>query len=167
MDVQRAWKLWSAVLIALLLLGGALGYAVSPRDAQGHPRLWTPEVRAVENYRQAVMGWVSAWVELDTQLRAVVEYPTTDLLADSRAAQAAFESAIALAQQVERQEAPATLVGLREQTGVTASAYVDASVAVNRWWSAPTPENQQALVAAFTVAQTRLAALQANAWLQP
>jgi hypothetical protein len=166
-DVRRAWKLWGALGFVLLMLCGALGYGVSPRDAQGHPRLWTPEVRAVENYRQAVRGWVSAWVELDTHLRAVVEQPTTDLLADSRAAQAAFEAAIQLAQAVEREAVPATLVGLQEQAGATANAYVDASVAVNRWWSAPTPENQTALVAAFTVAQTRLETLQTNAWLQP
>lgn len=157
-------------LSGLLVLAGlslllALGYELSPRDEAGRPRLLLPDVRAVEAYRTRAAGWANDWRALDTALVAVLASPQTDLLQQSRRAQGAFDRAMDLAGQVEGQDAPPTLVGLREQVIQVAASYADAATAANRWLSAPSDDNLAAAQARLVEAQATLAGLEANQWL--
>lgn len=158
--------LW--VGLALLVIGACnfVGYLVSPRAGDGRPVLLSPDVRAVENYRRQVVGWVADWTALDEHLRAVTE-PEQELLTQSRAAQAVFERAVAIARAVDGEDAPPALLGLRDQASATAAAYVDASMALNRWLSAPSPENQAAAGQTHGTANGLLMALVANEWVAP
>ena len=156
-------------LAALMVLTGlyGLGYVVSPRTPDGRPVLLLPDVRAVEVYRRQAVAWLQAWRNLDTGLQSVLNAPDSDLLEQSRKAQASFEAAIQLARAVDAAEAPPTLLGLHDQVALTAQGYVDTSVAVNRWLSAPSPENRAVADQAYQVAAATLAQVEANAWLQP
>jgi len=162
----RREGLWTALIVLLLALLGGMGYGVSPQDEQGRPLLLLPGVRAVETYRRQVVGWARDWRELDGDLRAILsEVPATSLLAQSQKAQDSFERAVELARRVERTDAPPALLGLREQVGRTATAYVDASAAVNRWLSAPSEENRTAAQQLSEQAFAMLARLAANEWV--
>lgn len=163
-EIKRG-SLVGLVVVAALAGLVALGYAISPRDDAGRPRLYLPDVRAVETYRAAAVGWVGAWRGLDTALGAVLTSSKTDLLAQSRECQQAFEQAVDLAGQVDGQTAPPTLVGLRELAQAAATQYTDAAIAVNRWLSAPTADNFSAAQTRLGEARTTLASLEANQWL--
>ena len=153
--------------LALLALLYGLGDLVSPRTPDGRPVLFLPDVRAVEVYRRQAVAWALAWRDLDAGLRAVLDTPETGLLEQSRQAQGGFERAIQLARAVEAAEAPPTLLGLHDQVVLTAQGYVDTSVALNRWLSAPSLENRAVADQAYQTASGQLAQLEANAWLQP
>ena len=161
------WLLGVTAVLALAAGLYGLGDAVSPRTADGRPVLLLPDVRAVEVYRRQAVAWALAWRELDAGLRAVLGAPDSGLLEQSRQAQAGFEAAIRLARAVDAAEAPPTLLGLHDQVALTAQGYVDTSVAVNRWLSAPSPENRAVADQAYQVAAATLAQVEANAWLQP
>ena len=163
-EIRRS-SLWGLAALAGLALLLALGYGLSPRDDAGRPRLWFPDVRAVEAYRQSAAGWAQAWRELDSALGLVVASRSTDLLPQSRQAQSAFDQALDLARQVDGREAPATLLGLREQAITAATQYTAAAMAANRWLSAPTDENLAAAQANLAEARAALASLEANQWL--
>ena len=157
------------VTVFLVVTAGlyGLGDVVSPRTPDGRPVLLLPDVRAVEVYRRQAVAWVLAWRDLEAGLRAVLGAPDSGLLEQSRKAQAGFEAAIQLAREVDAAEAPPTLLGLHDQVVLTAQGYVDTSVAVNRWLSAPSPENRAVADQAYQVAAATLAQVEANAWLQP
>jgi hypothetical protein len=122
----------------------------------------------VEIYRRQAAIWLQAWQTLDTDLKqSLSTADTTSLLAQSRQAQQDFGTAIDLARAVDGTEAPPALLGLHDQVAETAQAYVDASVALNRWLSAPTPENRHAADQTYQTAASRLAQLDTNAWLSP
>ena len=163
-EVKRTSLAWLGVITALALLGLA-GYVVSPRDAAGRPRLYLQDVRAVETYRASAADWAGAWRILDTTLGGVLASSQTDLLQQSRQAQGAFDRAVDLASQVDGQDAPPTLVGLREQALAAATRYTDAAIAVNRWLSAPSPDNLSAAQVRLAEARAALASLEANQWL--
>jgi hypothetical protein len=175
-EIRRDWLTWGprllALAAALLVLSGmyALGYVVSPRAADGRPQLLLPDVRAVEMYRRQAAGWAQSWRTLDTDMKEMLRVTSSDslnLLALSRQAQVDFNSAIDLARAVDGTEAPPALLGLHDQVAVTAQAYVDASVALNRWLSAPTVDNRATAEQAYQVATASLVQVEANAWLQP
>lgn len=162
--LPRLIGLAAGITLAVLLFG--LGYSVSPRAADGRPVLLLPDVRAVEIYRRQSVTWLQAWQALDTELGQIVSGPDTASLLDrSRQAQVDFGTAIDLARAVDGTDAPPALLGLHDQVAGTAQAYVDASVALNRWLSAPSPENRAAADQAYQTAKNNLAGLAANAWL--
>ncbi len=163
-EIRREW-LWALVIVAALVVLGGIGYAVSPRDEAGRPRLLLPGVRAVETYRRQVVEWAQDWHELDGHLRALLETTDTDLLTQSQQAQSSFEQAVELARRVEQTEAPPALLGLREQAAQAATAYVDASAAINRWLSAPSGENRTAAQEIYRQASEALARLESNEWI--
>jgi hypothetical protein len=142
-----------------------LGFAASPRDADGRPVLLLPDVRAVELYRRQVTGWVSNWTGVDETLNEVLGGDVTQLLALSRKAQRALEQSAALARDVDASESPPALLGLRDLSIQVAADHVGASVAVARWLSAPSTENRVAAEAAVAAARNSLAALEANEWV--
>ena len=172
-EIRRDWltilpRLASlaAVLMVLTLLTG-LGYVASPRTADGRPVLLLPDVRAVEIYRRQAVTWLQAWQVLDMALgQSLSAADTTGLLDRSRQAQSDFASAIDLARTVDGTEAPPALLGLHDQTAATAQAYVDATVALNRWLSAPSSDNRAAADQAYRAARDNLTQLAANAWLK-
>ncbi|MBM3272490.1 hypothetical protein FJY94_04410 [Candidatus Kaiserbacteria bacterium] len=165
MDIElpRGPSVFAAVVVLLVALIG-LGIAVSPRGEHGRPVLLSPNVRAVEHYRRHALRWVGDWQALRNELHRVLE-EEGELLAISTRAQRGFEQTIALAQEVEATEAPASLVGLHDQAAITSQAFVVASLAVARWVSAPTGENRQRALQTLTSADETLKSLEANEWL--
>jgi hypothetical protein len=165
-EVRRDVLLITGVALLLTLLGTA-GYAVSPRDDAGRPVLLWPEVRAVEQYRYAVAGWAAQWRELNSTLLDAMKIENgRDLLSTSQDSQKAFEQAVAMERDVNTTEAPVSLIGLHDQAEITALSYVNASVAVARWVSAPSADNQATAELAIAEAENRLASLEANEWLR-
>ena len=165
MDIElpRGPSVSAGVVVLLVALIG-MGVAVSPRDENGRPVLLSPNVRAVELYRRHALRWVGDWQVLSSELRRVLE-EEGELLAINTRVQRGFEQAIALAHDVETSEAPASLVGLHDQATATAQAFVEASLAVARWVSAPTDEHRQKAVQALASADETLKSLEANEWL--
>lgn len=168
MEIEIRRETATTIVVSLLLLiFGLIGYAASPRDDAGRPVLLLPDVRAVEEYRRSVSGWAERWRALDTSLQEIVAGDAnSDLLAVSRKAQRTFEQTVALAREVDAAESPASLLGLREQASASALAYVEASVAVARWVSAPSVENRDAAQQALVGAGRALSALEQNEWVK-
>ena len=158
--------IYVTLIVILLVVFGAIGNAVSPRDGENRPVLLLPDVRAVEQYRAATETWVGEWVALDKQLRSILDAPLgNDLLGQSRKSQQAFDQALELSRAVESNESSSSLIGLSAQARNAASAYLNAAMAVARFVSAPTPDNRIDASANVTIAGRALQELQANEWM--
>ena len=151
-----------AVLILVLALG-LLGWAASPLDAEGRPVLLLPDVKRIEDYRGKVRDWKSELRLLDGRLTTLLA-GGGDLLSQSRDGQRAFEGSLRIAKQVDAEEAPATLEGLRSMAVDTSLAYLDASRGVLEWISAPRRENYEAAVGLVQSAREQLADLVDSPW---
>ncbi len=163
-ELRREW-VWTLLAVSLMVVLAGIGYGVTPRVADGRPVLLLPDVHAVETYRRQAVRWVEAWHDLDTHLRSSLTDTSGELLEQSRLAQSDFETAVELARQVDGLEAPPALFGLRDQAAQTATAYVDATAALNRWLSAPSEENRAALDEADQRAFGALTMIQSNEWI--
>ena len=139
-EVRRgtALGLIAGLLVAYL---GLAGFLSSPIDPAGHPILLLPEVRAVEHYRKLVGTWVVEWQGLDKNVNGILHNDGTRLLATSQQAQQALDLAAALANQVDVNEAPSAMVGLRELSTQASVDYGEASTATARWLTAPSSAN--------------------------
>jgi len=158
--------IYVTLIVIVLVVFGAIGNAVSPRDEENRPVLLLPDVRAVEQYRAATETWVSEWVALDKQLRSILDAPLgNDLLGQSRKSQQAFDQALDLSRAVESNESPSSLIGLSAQTRNAAVAYLNAAMAVARFISAPTPDNRIDASSNVGIAGRALQQLQANEWM--
>lgn len=163
-EVRREWVWWLAVgvVVAALFL---LGQHVSPRAEDGRPVLLLPAVRRVEFYRSQAARWVDGWASLDANLQAALASAHTRLLDQSQAAQRDLDAALRLSDAVAATEPPPTLIGLHDQTRAAAETFVAATLALNRWLSAPSAENRTALETACAQATATVAVLKANTWI--
>jgi hypothetical protein len=164
-EVRRGTALGLIVGLLVTYLGLA-GYLSSPLDKAGHPILLLPEVRAVDHYRKLVGTWVVEWRGLDKDVTSIMHNDGTRLLATSQQAQQALDLATVLASQVDANEAPSAMVGLRELSSQAAVDYAEASTAAARWLSAPSSVSLAAANAALSKARKDRAALEANEWLK-
>jgi len=155
---------WLLPVLGLLFIG--LGWLASPRDAQGHPLLLLPDVKAVEDYRRAATYNAAGLRLLDGEIAALLQGSSPDLFTKSSQAQAAFEHALAIAQKIDVQSAPPALAGLREASAQTASTYLEASRLALRWVSLPQEPNRTAAEKELTQAQQELETLEESQWLK-
>jgi hypothetical protein len=158
----------TALLIPLTIVLIGIGWLASPRDALGHPILLTPDVKAVEDYRRQAITWSRA-LRLDNgeMTVALADQTRGDLLTRSQQAQALFERTLHTAQTIDRQSAPPSLIGLREQLIGASTASLQSAQAILRWVSSPTPENETAARAYLAEAQTFGTSLEGSQWLTP
>lgn len=155
----------SWLLLPLALILSVLGIMSSPRDAQGRPLLLLPDVKAVEEYRRSMSSATAEMQLLDGEIAALIAGQNTDLFTQSRQAQAAFEHAMRIAQEVDVQSAPPALDGLRGIAASTASAYLEAARLALRWVSLPQEENRTEAENSLAQARQQLKTLEDSKWL--
>ncbi len=70
-----------------------------------------------------------------------------------------------MSQAVEETDSPSSLLGLQAQAKSAGSAYVDATVAIARWVSAPNVEHRAEARRALENAKHMLREIQENEWM--
>lgn len=157
------WVMVASVVTGLLV---GIGLAVSPRTDSGRPVVLSPPVRAVALYRGQVQQWVARWIALTDDMETMLSGDAAELLALSQTAHIVFTGAIALAQEVDRAEAPAPMLGLHEQARGVSQIVVEASLAVARWVSTPTAGQRAGALALVAGARVELDRLVQNGWVR-
>ena len=102
---------------------------------------------------------------LDGEIATLLAGQNTDLFAQSRQAQATFEHALRIAQEVDVKTAPPVLDGMRGTAGDTASAYLEAARLALRWVSLPQEANRSAAENSLALARQQLNTLEESKWL--
>ncbi|PWB50540.1 MAG: hypothetical protein C3F13_16440 [Anaerolineales bacterium] len=165
MDDHTLRLSWSWLLLPLALFLILLGALSSPRDAQGRPLLLLPEVKAVEEYRRSMNSATDGMQLLDGEIATLLAGQNTDLFTQSRQAQAAFEHALRITQEVDVQTAPPALEGLREVAAGTASAYLEAARLALRWVSLPQESYRTNAENSLAQARLQLNTFRESKWL--
>lgn len=157
--------LWIAMIV-LALFG--LGVLVSPRDHAGRPILLLPDTKAVEDYRRSIADWHSQMSALDAQIASVLSGKFgNDLFSKSREAQKVMETAIGLAQEIDRQDVPTSAIPAKSLLIQSAAAYLDASRAMLDWVTAPTESNLAVARQKLESARNSIFELERSEWIHP
>ena len=154
---------WLFLPLGLFLT--VLGALASPRDALDRPLLLLSDVKAVEDYRRSVSSSITGLGLLDGELSALLAGQNADLFTQSRQAQAAFEHALQIAQDIDVQAAPPVLDGLRGVAASTASTYLETARLSLRWVSLPQETNRKAAEDGLAQARQELKTLEESKWL--
>ena len=154
---------WLLLPLGLFLI--LVGVLASPHDAQGRPLLLLPDVKAVEDYRRSIRGAADSMRLLDGEIAALLAGQNADLFTQSRLAQAAFEHALRIAQEIDVQASPPALDGLRGAAADTASAYLEAARLALVWISLPVESNHTEAESELLQARQQLQTLEASKWL--
>ncbi len=165
MDDDTLHFSWGWLLLPLVLILTVVGALSTPRDAQGQPLLLLPDVKAVEDYRQSMSNATAKMQLLDGEIAALLAGQNTDLFTQSRQAQAAFEHALSIAQEIDVLSAPPALDSLRGAAASTASAYLDAARLALVWVSLPQDANHIAAENGLAQARQQLNTLEESKWL--
>ncbi len=152
------------VVLAATLGLFALGRSSTLRTAEGRPLLYSPVVRATEQYRVQVVAWVDQFKQLDHDLTGLLE-PGSDLYEQSVKANGVLDQATQLAQATELTTAPAALAELRQMVQPVSQSYLTAAQAAATLINAPTPENQQTAAQTIEQARQALDVVQHSRWL--
>lgn len=162
----------SAAVVALLASAGCcygLGLRSTPRDAAGRPLLLSPSVYRAEQYRRAVLEWMSGMEAVDRTLTGLLaDGGCTDpacLYALGRQVEDAVGKAHSIAQSAVFASPPPALADLSERVQAAAEAHLAAAQATARWVGAPEPENRRAALEALRTARGLRFELQRSAWL--
>ena len=149
-------------LLALLAIGGI----ASPRGPEGRPLLLLPDVKAVHDYRQLARETSKELRLVDGKISAALAGNVDDLFGQTRRAQEAFEHILRISEQLDRQNAPPALIGLKEDLNQTAMGYLEATRLTLRWLSTPSQANHEQAQARLAEARAGLNELEKSQWLQ-
>jgi hypothetical protein len=157
--------LTTLVVLALLVLL-AIGGIASPRNEDGRPLLLLPDVRSVEDYRRLAREMDKQLLLVDGKIAATLGGNVDDLFDQTRRAQDAFEQILHISEELDRQDAPPALVGLKDDLNQTAISYLEVARLTLRWLSTPNQANSEQAQAKLTDAQAKLTELEKSQWLQ-
>jgi len=144
-----------AVLLAmaLLLVAGLLGFAVTPYARSGEPLLLSPSNLAMLNYMRRSQQWLAELQALDHNLAVLLDDDTADIYRLGKAAQSSSRHAHSVAQSINSAEAPAALAGLQVALQEAADNYDRAAQIVLLYVGAPSGETRQQAAEAMLRAQ--------------
>jgi hypothetical protein len=152
------------VILALLVLL-AIGGIASPRNEDGRPLLML-DVKSVDEYRRLAREADKELRLVDGKITAILSGEVDDLFGQTRRAQEVFEQILQISEELDRQEAPPALVGLKEDLNQTAMSYLEAARLTLRWLSIPNQANSEQVQAKLAEARTSLTELEKSQWLQ-
>jgi hypothetical protein len=152
------------VLIVLILL--AIGGIASPRNEDGRPLLLLPDVKTVAEYRRLAREADKELRLVDGKIAATLSGDFDDLFGQTRRAQEAFEQILRISEELDRQDAPPALVGLKEDMNQTAMSYLESARLTLRWLSIPNQANGEEAQAKLAEARASLTELERSQWLQ-
>jgi hypothetical protein len=154
---------WMGLPIALALL--IIGFIVTPRDRANRPILLLPDIKAVEEYRVALIRWQEQARELDAQISTILSGRFgDDLFARSRESQRMIDAGVRLLQNIEQQPTPTAAIPARAMAVRMASAYLEAARATLVWTTAPTEHNLAHAQKQLDSARQFLSELEASEW---
>ena len=156
------WVLIIPTSLILLLIG----WAASPRDANNRPLLLLPDVKAVEEYRRLANIWRDELRLVDGDIALTLAGDTSDLFGQSRQAQNTLEHNLRILQEIDRHDAPATMVGLQEQLKSVSQSYLESSRLALRWLSQPDQTNYEQAQSKLIEARNMLAEMENSQWLE-
>lgn len=156
--------LWIGVLVVIVLL--AIGYIFSPRDRDNRPILLLPDVKAVEDYRVALIDWQSQTRELDSQISTILSGRFgSDLFTTSRESQKMIDAGVMLLSNIEQKKTPTVATPARVMALRMASEYLEAARATLVWTTTPTEENLLKAQNHLASARILLSELEASEWI--
>lgn len=158
-------SIWVLILPALAILLG-IGWFASPRDINNRPLLLLPDVKAVEEYRRLANHWRDELRLVDGEIALILASGTSDLFSQSRQAQNTLEHNLRIIQEIDRHDAPATLVGLQEELKLVSQSYLEASRLALRWLSLPDPANHDQAQDRLVESRNMLTDMEASQWLE-
>lgn len=158
-------SIWVLILPALAILLG-IGWFASPRDVNNRPLLLLPDVKAVEEYRRLANHWRDELRLVDGEIALILAGDTSDLFSRSRQAQNTLEHNLRIIQEIDRHDAPATLVGLQEELKLVSQSYLEASRLALRWLSLPDPANHDQAQDRLVESRNMLSDMEASQWLE-
>lgn len=158
-------SIWVLILPALAILLG-IGWFASPRDINNRPLLLLPDVKAVEEYRRLANHWRDELRLVDGEIALILASGTSDLFSQSRQAQNTLEHNLRIIQEIDRHDAPATLVGLQEELKLVSQSYLEASRLALRWLSLPDPANHVQAQDRLVESRNMLTDMEASQWLE-
>jgi hypothetical protein len=156
----------STLVILVLLVLLAIGGITSPRNDDGRPLLLLPDVKSVDEYRRLAREADKELRLVDGKIAATLSGDVDDLFGQTRRAQEAFEQILRISEELDQQNAPPALVGLKEDLNQTAMQYLESARLTLRWLSIPTQSNNAQAQANLTEARAKLTELEKSQWLQ-
>jgi len=157
---------WSLFVGAAILAFTVLGWFSSPRNQQGRPLLLLPDVKAVGEYIRLASNIAKELRLVDGELNKILAGDPTDLFGQTRSAQNSFEHSLRIAQEIDQNETPPALAGLRDQLNQVSLVYIDAARLTLHWLSAPDATNTQQARQKLSAARTALKDLENSQWLR-
>jgi hypothetical protein len=153
------------VVLALLVLL-AIGGIASPRNKDGRSLLLLPDVKSVEDYRRLARETDKQLLLVDGKIAATLGGNVDDLFGQTRRAQEAFEQILRISEELDQQNAPPALVGLKDDMNQTAMQYLESARLTLRWLSIPTQANSEQAQVKLAEARMSFTELEKSQWLQ-
>ncbi|MCX6083146.1 MAG: hypothetical protein NTW32_26765 [Chloroflexi bacterium] len=158
------WVWMVGVALAILFLG----IGISPRGADGHPLLLSPDVKALNDYRISLSAWHDKLVDLNGRIARILSNNYGgDLFSQSSEGQKVLNETIRILEEIDQTSTTAAAVPARDLTLNAASATLSAAQLSLLWISAPTPVNLDTAGQALDAARANLTSLEASQWMTP
>lgn len=152
-------------LLLVVLVFGGIGYFVTPKGQSGQVLVYSPGVKAVQDYKNEAEKWKKEINLTRGKFPAILQSNNLGIYERTQEAQEIFTSLYSLDQEINNSTAPLALQELKGILLDTTEAYLQAAQSLLQWANSPTDENLQKTNDLLTAADQALTNLEKSQWI--
>jgi len=162
--MRKGEQLILYLLLAALVLG-SIGYFVTPKGQSGQVLVYSPGVKAVQDYKNDAEKWKNEINLTRGKFPEILQSNNLGIYERTQEAQEIFTSLYSLDQEINNSTAPLALQELKGVLLDTTEAYLQAAQSLLQWANSPTEENLQKTNDLLTAADQALSNLENSQWI--
>lgn len=162
--MRKGEQLTLYLLLAALVFG-SIGYFVTPKGQSGQVLVYSPAVKAVQDYKNQAENWKNEINLTRGKFPEILQSNNLGIYERTQKAQEIFTNLYSLDQEINNSTAPLALQELKGILLDTTDAYLQAAQSLLQWANSPTDENLQQANDLLATADQALTNLEKSQWI--
>lgn len=162
---MRKGDLFVLVAVVAPLIFGTIGYFVSPKGQSGQVMVYSPDVKAVQDYRNKAIKWIDEIELTGGKIPTLLKSNNTSIYEKTQQAQQIFSDLYTLNQEICNSTAPLAFQKLKTELQNTTEAYLQAAQGLMQWVNESSGGNLQTTNDLLAIAQSSLTELEQSQWI--
>ncbi len=162
---MRKGDLLVLMTVVAALIFGAIGYFVSPKGQSGQTMVYSPDVKAVQDYRNKAIKWIDEIKLTGGKIPTLLKSNNSSIYERTQQAQQIFSDLYTLNQEIGNSTAPLAFQELKTELLNTTEAYLQAAQGSLQWVNESSDENLQKTNNLLATAQSSLTELEQSQWI--
>ena len=162
---MRKGELLVLMTVTATLVFGVIGYFVSPKGQTGQVMVYSPDVKAIQDYRNKAIKWIAEIELTGGKIPTLLKNNNSSFYEKTQQAQQILSDLYTLNQEIGNSTPPLAFQELKTELLNTTEAYLQAAQGSLQWVNESSDGNLQKTNNLLATAQSSLIELEQSQWI--